>query len=187
MRRGIIVLAAGLSARMGGPNKLLMDYRGRPLVSWALACAGAVAADRRVIVCGRDAAALAAMAPPGFARCDNPNPDDGLASSLRLGLAALGDVGAAAVLLGDMPDITPQLVEGLFDALRSHYAAIPVRGGDWGNPVVLSAEAMQEAQSLTGDAGARTLLKRNAARLGLLETDDAAILRDFDTPDDFTI
>jgi molybdenum cofactor cytidylyltransferase len=185
--RGIVVLAAGRSVRMGGPNKLLMAYRGRPLISWALACAGAVEADRKLIVCGRDAEAIAALAPPGFTCCDNPNPDDGLASSLRLGLSAVGDVRAAAVLLGDMPDVAPLLVERLFDLLGPHYAAIPVRGGEWGNPVVLSAEAMQKTQNLTGDAGARTLLKRNAARVAFLETVDAAILHDLDTPDDFTL
>ncbi|MFZ4068923.1 MAG: nucleotidyltransferase family protein [Caulobacterales bacterium] len=186
MTRGIVVLAAGLSARMGGPNKLLQAYRGRPLASWALACAGAVAADKRVIVCGRDAAAIAALAPPGCTRCDNPTPDDGLASSLRLGLAALGDVRAAGVLLADMPDVRPQLVERLFEALKFHYAAVPRRAGEWGNPVVLSSEATQEAKRLSGDAGARALMKRNAARIAFLDTDDAAILRDLDTPGDFT-
>jgi molybdenum cofactor cytidylyltransferase len=186
MRRGLVVLAAGLSRRMGGPNKLLAPYRNRPLAAWALACAGAVAAEQRVLVLGRNGAEVAALGSDGFRAIDNPNPDDGLASSLRLGLAALGAVEAAAILLADMPDISPALVDALFATLGDGYASVPRHDADWGNPVVLSAAAIADARSLTGDRGARALLTAHADALRFVEWPDRSIFRDLDTPDDFT-
>lgn len=185
MRRGVVVLAAGLSRRMGGPNKLLTPYRGKPLATWALACAGAAPADRHVLVLGRDRTKIVALAPPGFVMVDNPSPDDGLASSLRLGLAALGEVDAAAILLADMPEIAPALVEALFAALGSRYASVPRHGGQWGNPVALSAAAIAAAQKLDGDRGARALLAAHEDQLQFLDWPDTTIFRDLDTPCDF--
>jgi molybdenum cofactor cytidylyltransferase len=185
MRRGIVVLAAGLSRRMGGPSKLLARYRGQALAHWALTCAGAAPADRHVAVLGRDRAEVAALAPAGFVLVDNPNPDDGLASSLSIGLAALGEVDAAAVLLADMPDISPALVEALFARLGDGYACVPRCKNDWGNPVVLGAAAIADAQTLRGDRGARALLSANAHALRFLDWPDRTIFRDLDTPDDF--
>jgi molybdenum cofactor cytidylyltransferase len=186
VKRGIVVLAAGLSRRMAGPNKLLQVYKGLPLAAWAFACAAQTCAEVGVVVLGRDAGTIRALAPSTFAAIIHPSPDDGLASSLRLGLTALGPVDAAAILLADMPDIQPALVNALFNQLGNAFAAVPRHGEAWGNPVVLSAAAIAEVSTLSGDSGARQLLIARADELAFVDTNDPAIFHDLDTAEDFT-
>jgi len=162
---GAVVLAAGLARRMQGPNKLLLDLRGRPLVAHAIDAALASRVERVVLVTGRDGDAVFAAAPAHakLIRTHNDTPETGLARSLQLGLAALGDADAAAVLLGDMPDIAPQIIEALFAAWQpALYAAVPEHAGEIGNPVVLSRRAIADCATLTGDRGARKLIEAHA-------------------------
>jgi molybdenum cofactor cytidylyltransferase len=151
---------------MAGPNKLLMEFRGKPLVRWAVEAACASRAETLVLVTGRDGdeMAKAAGAHPKLRRAHNSEPAQGLASSLRLGLTACADAEAIAVLLGDMPLIDAALIDELFARWRaSAFAIVPAHEGVIGNPVVLGQDAATACATLTGDAGARKLIE---ARLG---------------------
>lgn len=186
---GALVLAAGLARRMGGPNKLLADYRGRPLAAWAVDAAVASRAARVVLVTGRDGddVADAVGADPKLTRIHNSTPENGLSSSLKLGLAALADVDAAAILLGDMPGVDAALIDALFDRFTPDaYAIVPEIDGDIGNPVVLSREAIAECATLEGDRGARRLIEQNSARVLRVPVDTRAVQHDIDTPEDLT-
>ncbi len=88
-----------------------------------------------------------------------------MGASLRAGVAALGDVSAAAVLLGDMPGVTPQVVAGAVDrfservdAVRTCYSGVP------GHPVVLGRRVLDLVDGLRGDVGARDLLANMRVR-----------------------
>ena len=198
-RFGAIVLAAGRSTRMGGANKLLENVHGIPLVGHAARAALASRARPIVVVTGhqpeRIAAALAGL---GIALVHNPDYATGLASSLKAGIEALPQgVEAAAILLGDMPFVTGALVDGLLDGFMGAtpvagghsrgdepvVAAVPVRQGRWGNPVVLGRALFPNVANLSGDSGARRLLE--ARRGGVVEVvmDDEAVALDIDTPD----
>lgn len=183
-----IVLAAGLSRRMGGPNKLLMAHRGKPLIAWAVAAACASRAQRVVLVTGRDgdAVALAAGQHAKLVRAHNLRPTDGLSASLKLGLAQTGEADAVAVLLGDMPGVEATLLDLLFEAWRADaYAAVPVFQGEAGNPVILGRAAMADCAALEGDRGARKLIDAHAAKVLRVPVSTRAILADFDAPADF--
>ncbi|MGH2970340.1 MAG: nucleotidyltransferase family protein, partial [Solirubrobacteraceae bacterium] len=108
MRVGGLVLAAGEGSRFGG-TKQLAPLAGRPLLEHALA---AVAELRpRVVVLGHAAQEiLAAVDLQGSEPviCDDWR--EGQAASLRCGVAALGDVDAVVVVLGDQPRITPAAI-----------------------------------------------------------------------------
>jgi molybdenum cofactor cytidylyltransferase len=178
---GALLLAAGLSRRMGGEDKLARLWRGRPLLDWALAALVGTPAARRAVVLRADR-----TLPPGMTRVLNPVPEAGLASSLKLGLAALGDVDAALILLGDMPEIDPALCRRLVEAWDGcAYALVPARAGAWGNPVLLSRAAIDDAMRLDGDRGARALLEARRESVTTLEVDTDAIFRDLDRPQDF--
>lgn len=184
---GALVLAAGRSRRMGGPNKLLLAHRGRPLIAWAFEAAKGSRAGRIVLVTGRDGDAVAELCAfdARCARVRNDDPDRGLSSSLQLGLATMGDVDAAAVLLGDMPEIDSALLDALFDAWRDGaYAVVPESGGKIGNPAILGRAAMADCAALTGDAGARRLLAAHADALVRVPVAARAIFFDIDEPAD---
>lgn len=183
-----IVLAAGRSTRMGGPNKLLETLRGRPLVRHAVEAAVRAGLSDVVVVTGHQSAAVEAALeglPVRFA----PNADfaDGLSTSLRAGLGALGDdFDGAVVMLGDMPGVTPTLVRRLaeaYDPVIGAHVVAPVRGGRRGNPVLWGRRFFPDLSRVDGDLGGRHLLELHPEAVREVEADDDGALIDVDTPE----
>lgn len=183
-----IVLAAGASRRFGSP-KLLAPLDGRPLLQHALDAVAAAGLDDVVVVLGEHAAAIeAAIAWRGERRTVNPRPQDGLSSSLRLGLgAAATDPTAEAVLvvLGDQPALRPEVVAAL---LRAAEAApqpiVRVRYADdeAPNPVLVRREAWPLTAGLDGDRGLGPLLAGRPDLVAEVPVD--GVNPDVDTPQD---
>ncbi len=183
-----VVLAAGSASRFGG-RKLLADWNGAPLLHAALAAARAAAAAEILVVTGADSALVedAARAfDPAIRLVHAADHAEGMAASLRAGVAALGpDVAAAFVFLGDMPRVPHAVLAPLADAVAAGAtAAAPVFGGRRGNPVVLSRALFDQALALRGDTGARPILQGLGARLALIESPDSGVLFDVDEPGD---
>jgi molybdenum cofactor cytidylyltransferase len=185
---GAVVLAAGLSRRMNGANKLLAELGGVPIVARAVDAVLATRARPVVVVTGHDAARVrAALAgrPVGFAH--NPDPAAGLSASLRAGIAALGtQVDAAVVCLADMPWVRPAHVEALIDAFEGRAArpiCVPSFEGRRGNPVLWPARHFAAIAALHGDTGARALLEAHAAEVCYVPVADPGVTRDVDTPE----
>jgi molybdenum cofactor cytidylyltransferase len=190
MRFAALILAAGASRRIGPENKLLMNLNGKPLVAHVLDAVQKARAAEVCVVLGHDAGAVRAVleprAGPSVRFVMNPVYEEGMASSLVCGLACLsGGHDGVAVCLGDMPFVTPETIDTLFAALRpGDYACVPVRRGEWGNPVVLSATAATAAMKLTGDRGARALLRQQADRVREVAVSADSVLQDIDRRDD---
>jgi molybdenum cofactor cytidylyltransferase len=175
-----LVLAAGAARRFGGP-KLVAPLEGRPLVAHVLD----VAARARLtgllssvvgVVAPGDQAVTALAAASGAVTVTNQSPELGLSSSLRCGLAALGDAEAALVLLGDQPrvrlDVLAVLVaawhEGLGNLIRPRYAASPAEPG---HPVLVDRSLWPLVERLEGDAGMGTILPAGSPGVALIEVD----------------
>ncbi|BDV33307.1 nucleotidyltransferase family protein [Methylocystis iwaonis] len=183
-----IILAAGRGARFGADeNKLLAPLDGQPLLRHVAETALASRACRVVVVTGheqREVAAALAGLPVSYAH--NMDFSSGLASSLRIGLAAADQVDGALILLGDMPDVSAPVLDALITAFEAtpHCAAVvPVCHGERGNPVLLARGLFPQLAQLRGDEGARRLLRRVDGVVEL-SIDDARILADVDTPAD---
>jgi len=182
-----IILAAGRSTRMGGPNKLLAELSGKPLVRIVAEQAVASKAKGVVVVTGHQAE-LVEGALKGLKVKFVRNPDfaQGLATSVKAGIAAVPEEADGAVIcLGDMPMISSQLIDHLIDAFapdRGNLIAVPVSGGRRGNPVLWSRRFFNELMTLDGDIGARHLIaKHNEAVAEVPVEGDGAFL-DIDTP-----
>jgi len=180
---GAVVLAAGEGSRFGGP-KQLAELDGRPLLDHVLAAVAAVpAVERFVLVLGARADEIRARVDLHGAEvvvCESWA--EGQAASLRAGLAALDDVDAALILLGDQPGMTPAAIEAVlahFDGTRPLRA---VYDGAPGHPVVLQRQLVKEAMELQGDIGARELLED--ARALRVEVGHLCEPADVDTPAD---
>jgi molybdenum cofactor cytidylyltransferase len=183
-----ILLAAGRSSRMGGPNKLLQDYAGEPLVRHAAKAALGSGAHPVLVVTGhQDAAVRQALAGLVLGFVHNPDFAEGLSTSLKAGVAALPEgVDAAAIVLGDMPLVGAELIAALGRSLLAQQgpiAAVPVLKGEWGNPVVLSRALFPAVSGLSGDAGARRLLQGRRHEVVEVPVSDDAVALDVDTPD----
>jgi molybdenum cofactor cytidylyltransferase len=180
----LIMLAAGNSTRMGGPNKLLMAWRGKPLIQSSVAAYADAAFTRKIFVTGRDApdVMLAARIDDDWQTIHNHIATTGLASSLKLGLSALAHPEIALVALGDMPDVSRDVIAALVAAwVPNAYAIVPTYQKTWGNPVILGAAAIADCAALTGDRGARALLVARAGDCLEVETACPGILFDLDT------
>ena len=182
-----VVLAAGRSTRMGGPNKLLEAVQGRPLVRHAVEAALAGGLSEVVVVTGHQRAAVeAALSGLPVRFVPNPNFAEGLSTSLRAGLEALPpSVDGALVLLGDMPLVRPALLARLvaaFDPAGGAHVVAPVRDGRRGNPVLWGRRFFAALCAIEGDAGGRHLLAEQSDAAREVEADDGALI-DVDTPE----
>lgn len=184
----IVILAAGASSRMAPRDKLLEPVAGQPLLRHL--ALQALAAGAPVLVVLPPDRPLRAQALQGLdLRCVTaPDAALGMASSLTAGLAALPWNAPALVLLADLPEIT---THDLCAVLAAHQAAPDaiLRGtasdGTPGHPVLFPAWVRPELASLTGDQGARTLLRTHAARVQPVPLPARHATTDLDTPEDW--
>lgn len=180
-----VVLAAGRSQRFGR-NKLLEAMDGEPLVRRAARLGRAIAGDRTVLVTGYDGAATRAAA--GDAAqflIVNDRHDQGMGVSIALGTNAVAHVADALLLLfADQPLVTAQHLEALVDGWSGADDQIVATAyaGTQGPPVLFPRGAFRALGELTGDAGAKCVLRNPAFDVRTVTFEDAAI--DIDTPAD---
>ena len=189
-RIAAVVLAAGLSSRMG-TNKLLIQLAGKPLVRHSVEAAVASRAQSVIVVTGNNREEVeAALREINVKFVNNPEFSEGLSSSLKCGLKALPtECDGAMVLLGDMPFVTPALIDRLIAAFApglGRAICVPVAKGRRGNPVLWASRFFPEMLALEGDGGAKPLLARHRDLVCELEAADDGSLIDIDTPEALT-
>ena len=187
-RVAAVVLAAGRSTRMGGPNKLVAEIRGRPLVRIAADEALASGASPVIVVAGHQSGQIEkALTNLNVCIVHNPDFADGLATSLKAGISALApDVDAAIICLGDMPCVDASLMRQLIGAFapdRGALVVVPTFEGKRGNPVLWSRRFFPDLMTLEGDVGARHLIGRYGEAVVEVPVGDKGMLIDVDTPD----
>ena len=181
-RVAVLLLAAGRSTRMGGPNKLLQEADGAPLVVHAVKAALASQAVEVVVVLGHMADQVQAAIEQARRRetrklrfVTNPDFADGLSTSVRTGIAALGkDIDAAIVQLGDMPGVSAALLDRLmaaFSPVEGRSICVPTVGGKRGNPVLWERRFFAEIAKVVG-RHRRQAPDRRACRPRLRGRDD---------------
>ncbi|HMM41641.1 MAG TPA: NTP transferase domain-containing protein [Thermomicrobiales bacterium] len=184
----IVVLGAGTSSRLGRPKQLLL-VSSQPLLERTLDIARDWTRGPRVLVLGSQADDIRALVnTEKYGVVVNPDFASGQASSLRAGLAALPDECAASiVLLGDQPLVQPWLLDSLATAFDpAADAAVRPRYSDGpGNPVLLARSLFPELMSLTGDIGARDVLRAHRDCVREIDWSRQPAPRDVDTPDDY--
>nr|WP_208408061.1 molybdopterin-binding/glycosyltransferase family 2 protein [Variibacter gotjawalensis] len=191
-KKAAIVLAAGRSSRMLGPNKLLAEINGVPLVRRTVEAALQSEVSDVVVVTGHmQKEVKAALKGLKVTFAHNPDFADGLSTSLRTGIAALpADADATVICLADMPQIDGALIDKLFDAFNPAVGAlivVPTVDGRRGNPVVWARRFFGELGALQGDVGARHLIGTYADVVAEVPMDGDAVFEDVDTPDAFNI
>ncbi len=158
-----IVLAAGASTRLGEPKQLIV-IGGEALLERAVRTAREAVCAPVVVVLGADAEWIRE-------RCDlgdglvivNEDWEEGMASSIRIGVAAVHGVDGVVLMTCDQPAVTAGHLRKLTatgEITASAYA------GRRGVPAYFPAAAFSALMRLTGDAGARELL-RDAATADL--------------------
>ena len=180
MRIGCVVMAAG-DARRFGENKLAAEFGGKPLILRALE---AVPAEKfsavAVVTQYPEVEELAKQF--RFTPVHNPHPDWGISHTIRLGLEALGECGAALFQVSDQPLLRRETVAAEVDFFRAHPDKLVGLGHDGvrGNPCIFPAAYFPELLALKEDHGGSSAIRRHEEELLLFET-AAAELADADT------
>ncbi|MBI5768486.1 MAG: nucleotidyltransferase family protein [Verrucomicrobia bacterium] len=189
LRFGAVILAAGNSTRMGTPKQLL-PVAGQPLLLRAVSATLAAPVWPVVVVLGAHAEKIR----PLLARqtvliAENPAWPEGMASSLRVGIATLQqfsrELDGALVALCDQPAFSADAIAQLIAAQRTTGRSIVAAryGGRQGAPALFLHEHFPALTALTGEEGARALLNGDAARVTAVDL--PALATDLDTPADY--
>ena len=204
---GAIVLAAGLSTRMGQP-KQIMAWGSKLIVRQVVDVLAGSGAEPIVVVTGHvreqveavvegaaiAGAAVAGAAITGVAGAATPafNPDfaDGsMMRSLQVGLRTLSSstCGAALVALGDQPQIESAVVRAVMERWRAGDKEVvaPSFSGRRGHPVLFARSLWPELLAASADLLPRDLLKSFSGKIAYLEVATDSVLRDVDTPEDY--
>jgi len=187
-RIAAVVLAAGRSTRMGGPNKLLAEIAGRPLLRIVVEEALASHAKPVIVVVGHERADVEkALAGLPVQLIHNPDFAQGLGTSLKAGIAAVpAEADGAIVCLGDMPQVDASLIDRLiaaFDPDRGALIVMPTVEGRRGNPVLWSRRFFPDLMAIEGDVGARHFIGRYSEAVVEVPLEGRAALVDIDTPE----
>jgi molybdenum cofactor cytidylyltransferase len=182
----LIVMAAGLSRRFGS-NKLMADFRGKPLSGWifeALRSAGCAPCTVTVVWHDPDIAVLAESY--GFNTCFNPNPEEGQAASIRLGLAASKEAEAYMFLTADQPLLRGQTISGMLKSFPAGQGKImmAVHKGNTGNPVIFDRKYKASLVQLKGDTGGKQIIRQYPEAVVGYEIEYAEELMDVDRAED---
>ena len=188
-----ILLAAGFSSRFGAEDKLLQPLPDGRLIAVAAAehliqaipsCVAVVRAENKVLA--------EMLISRGFKLvfCDESKSEmaDSLATAIRFSASFAEADSGFVIALADMPYIKAETIGAVGERLGEGAAiVIPTYQGQRGHPVGFSAKFRHELESLQGDEGARSIVKRYANEVTLLTCEDAGILADIDTPADLKL
>ncbi|MFJ2980793.1 MULTISPECIES: NTP transferase domain-containing protein [unclassified Pseudomonas] len=179
-----LVLAAGRSVRFGGDKRRATLADGRSLLAHSVERACSVFSDVRVVLREGERAEDLGL-PAGCRIVASPDAASGMGHSLAAGAASLADseAQAVAILLGDMPWIEPSTLRQLVAAATASTIVLPRQAGQQGHPVLFGRDFWPGLTQLTGDEGARSLVKAHRDCCVVLELDDTGVLLDVDTPE----
>lgn len=194
LRLAILLLAAGEGSRLGGFPKALLKKNGKTLLQSFIVCAREMIATELVIVTGFHAHAIEAEIesiktgdlPIQIIR--NSHPQEGQASSVRLGLESLkSEYDVLLVALSDQPLVSSAEMQTLLEQFNrrdpDEEVILPQVNGQRGNPVLFSKKAVEAILSIEGMV-CRRYMDQYPAFVRIYETDNTAFVLDVDTEAD---
>lgn len=192
IKTGAIILAAGMSKRMGTP-KLLLPLNGAPIIYHSIALALQEKLYPIVIIAGQYIEEIRNVMKdcPEITFLYNPDYQSGIASSLKLGIGALcNQVDAAMIFLGDQPFVHEQVIR----SIRTEYEKDKDKGisivrpryaGQQGHPILFDSDLFGHFATIEGDEGGRSIISSHKDYLKLIDFSEHLWGMDIDTPDDY--
>ncbi len=186
-----IVLAAGLSRRMGNANKLMQPLHGQAIVKHVVQACLNVSDHPVTVVIGHEADVIRNVIAGERVHCvENPSYKDGQMTSVDAGLRAAPDAENYLLALGDQPFLS---AGSLAELLAAHdlnaegRITVPFVDGTRGNPIVIPAA--QRTRMLTDpvNLGCRKLTRTSPELVHMFSSNDRSFVFDIDTPDDLRV
>lgn len=170
---------------MGGQPKALLKFRGKSFLEHVLSAVRDSGITTTVVVVGHHQKEIRAAFTSMYL-VFNPDYEQGMSTSVQAGIRALpAGVQGAGVFLVDHPLIDVQTVQKLTDKLTPHSIVLPVHKERRGHPVFFGAGLFDEILALNADQGLNTVVRRDPSRITEVPVEDAGVLSDIDTPEQF--
>lgn len=183
-----VVLAAGLSSRMG-VQKLLLPFGGKTVIGHIVDQILASSIDEVYVVVGHEPERISAeLSGRAVSVVHNPDYKSGMLSSVRSGLQNLPEkCRAVMVVLGDQPSITTELVDQMIKSFTAteKNILVPLYEGKRGHPLLFSSLYRDEILTHYDNIGLRGLLHNHPEQVFELTVSTASVLCDMDYPEDY--
>ncbi|MDQ6596597.1 nucleotidyltransferase family protein [Bacillus salipaludis] len=188
---GAIILAAGMSKRMGEP-KLLLSIQGKPLFRYVLGPVVESSLEPIILVAGKYIEEINqhTVDYPEIKIIFNQNYAAGMSTSLKLGIQSIKEhVDAVMIFLADQPLVSSTVIQSLmekYEANRKEGIRIvrPEYQGKLGHPVLMDAELFNEFHTIEGDSGGQSIIKKYKHVMKIVSFDNPMWGVDVDTPED---
>ena len=183
-----ILLAAGKSTRMINENKLSKNYDGIPLIKHSVKNILSSNINELIIVLGYQNETIKSLI--DYDRkikfIYNKEFENGMASSIKAGIKNLSEkTQAFFICLGDMPFVSKDVYNKLIKSKKNEKIIAPIFESRRGHPVLFDISMKNEIMLISGDVGAKEILKKNKDKIFNLEINDQGIIQDFNTQDNF--
>ena len=177
-----LILAAGGSSRMGDENKLMMPFQGKPMLNHVVNASLNSNLTQTFVVVGHQSSEIKNLVQSDDIQCvENEQWETGMASSIVAGISQLKQFDGFLILLGDMPLVTPELINEIIFHGSADKIVIPIKDGLHGNPVFFGSKFRDELLTLYGDSGAKKVIQDNLSSMIKIEIQSNTIFKDYDT------
>jgi molybdenum cofactor cytidylyltransferase len=177
-----LILAAGCSSRMGDENKLMMPFQGKPMLKHVVNASLNSNMTQTFVVVGHQSSEIKNLVQSDDIQCvENEQWETGMASSIVAGISQLKQFDGFLILLGDMPLVTPELINEIIFHGSADKIVIPIKDGLHGNPVFFGSKFRDELLTLYGDSGAKKVIQDNLLSMIKIEIQSNTIFKDYDT------
>jgi molybdenum cofactor cytidylyltransferase len=185
-----ILLAAGQSHRMGGDNKLIKKYNKKYLINHILDVLIKSKIKKTIVVLGFQSSKVKKIIVKDkkISFVYNKNYKFGMASSIKTGLKRISKKNVGFLIIhADMPKISKKIINKIYEAIKSKDKEIfvPTYKRKLGNPVGFKYSMLKSLKKITGDRGAKKIIKRNKKKLYLIRVNSKSIFNNLNTPRDF--
>lgn len=185
-----IILAAGVSRRMGAQNKLLLPIAGIPMVRHMVSIYQAVATCPVLVVTGHDAEAVkSALRGSGAETVFNPSYSEGQPTSVACGLRAAGAAPLLLIGLGDQPLLNSDDLRALLQAHQQgdpSRISIPKEGDRRGNPIVVPDVLRPRLLNDPRSPGCKMFTRAHPEHVHFLALSSLGFYSDIDTPEAYS-
>ena len=186
---GAIILAAGLSSRMGEP-KVLLPWGDKTIIEHIIEQLTISRVDHIVVVTGHMAQEVKSIVKPlGVKVVHNRSYKSGeMLSSLKAGLKAMPDhIAAAMIVLGDQPRIQPKVIYQVLSAYAegTHDIVAPSYKMRRGHPILIGRKYWGELLNLPRNGAPRDVINAHNDQIHYIKVNTDSVLKDVDTPEDY--
>ncbi|MEH7012409.1 nucleotidyltransferase family protein [Neobacillus niacini] len=189
-RIGAIILAAGMSKRMGQP-KLLLSLKGKSLFRYPLEQAIRNHLNPICLIGGQHMQAFKMEAADllNVDFIDNPNYEQGMSWSLKLGIEKVKERSDATfIFLADQPFVPDMVIQSMIEQFHKGSRIVrPLYQGEFGHPILIDKSLYHEFLTIEGDQGGKEIIKKYKSETTILSFDESIWGMDIDTPEDYQI